>query len=203
MRTCNLKLTSCGSKDDFSLFKEGTFGDYKKLADPNDVLVSHMLHDHDKLYLIENTFAKVPVNVEQYMLQGKIYGIEMGDTVLSVKLRGQDQLNILAEEIKIQMRNKISDPKTCSKNEKKNRKNFLDYTDTSVMKDCKQYQITHLKFGTCGSTMAVSGNSKTETSENYGNKIYSMFQGINITNPFSFSAPKPKGKDQASGEDQV
>ena len=101
------------------------------------------------------------------------------------------------------MRNKISDPKTCSKNEKKNGKNFLDYTDTSVMKDCKQYQIIHLKFGTCGSTTAVSGNSKTETSENYGNKIYSMFQGINITNPFSFSAPKPKGKDQASSEDQV
>ena len=66
---------------------------FKKLAEEDSVIVGHVLHDRDKLFMIENKFCESPRNlIHQSGL--RVYGIEVGDTVLSVKLRAQDQLGV-------------------------------------------------------------------------------------------------------------
>ena len=74
---------------------------FKKLAEEDGVIVSHVLRDRDKLFMIENKFGYSPRN----LIQGsglRVYGMEVGDTVLSVKLRAQEQLGVSAAHLQVE-----------------------------------------------------------------------------------------------------
>ena len=62
--------------------------------------------------MIENVHSTFLPNVDQderTHINPKIVGIEYGDTVLSIKLRGQDQLDIPAHWIRVSRKGKICD----------------------------------------------------------------------------------------------
>ena len=197
LRTRIMKLTSCGSTDDFSLFVKEKFANYRKLDGQDDVIVGHVLREHDKLYLIDNKFVKRPTNIKQSLWQ-EIHGIETGDTILNIKLRAQDQLGYLTEEIKIQLsvRDKAPD---------KGMGNFLfnpmkpveTCTDSSYLQDQGQYQITYQPIPTPMSAsfrldVTAAGSSTMESSQESGNKKHSMFKGATS----SLFSPLEKGENQ-------
>ena len=74
---------------------------FKKLAEEDGVIVSHVLRDRDKLFMIENKFGESPRNLIQESGL-RVYGMEVGDTVLSVKLRAQEQLGISAAHLGVE-----------------------------------------------------------------------------------------------------
>ena len=189
LRTRILKLMSCGSTDDFSLFIKENFTNYRKLAEQEDVIVGHVLREHDKLYLIDNKFVKRPTNIKQSLFR-EIHGIETGDTILNIKLRAQDQLCYLAEEIKIQLSVRDKAPDKGMGNFLFNRMEPIQTcTDSSCLQDQGQYQIIHQPFPTPMSTsfrldVTTAGSFTMESCQESGNKIQSMFEG---TTSFSFS----------------
>ena len=74
---------------------------FKKLAEEDGVIVSHVLRDRDKLFMIENKFGESPRNLIQESGL-RVYGMEVGDTVLSVKLRAQEQLGVSAAHLQVE-----------------------------------------------------------------------------------------------------
>ena len=99
LRKRALNFAAAVSEEDMRLFiKSGV--KYKKLFEPNNMKISDVLSGQEILYIVENTLH-VPLKFVQQFSSKKIIGIQDGDTVLSVKLRGQDQLGIPARKIKV------------------------------------------------------------------------------------------------------
>ena len=99
LRKRALNFAAAVSNEDMRLFiKSGVT--YKKLFEPNNMKISDVLSGQKILYVVEN-ILHIPLKFVQQLSSKKIIGIQDGDTVLSVKLRGQDQLGIPARKIKV------------------------------------------------------------------------------------------------------
>ena len=98
-----LKCTTVQLVDMFTAFVNPTGPKmYRKLAD-DSVCVGDVLYDHARVYAIECSFHTDRVTQDGMYQDNskKIYGLDFGDTVISVKLRGQDQLGIPVHKISV------------------------------------------------------------------------------------------------------
>ena len=71
---------------------------YKKLVEEDGIKITDVLKGSEMLFLIEYTPVLEDMHVKQN-LDSEIIGITEGDTGLSIKLQGQDQLGIAARNI--------------------------------------------------------------------------------------------------------
>ena len=151
-----------------------------------------ILREHDKLYLIDNKFVKRPTNVKQSLWQ-EIHGTETGDTILNIKLRAQDQLGCLAEEVKIQLQvgDKVPDPKGMGKYPLYPTKPTETCADSSFQKDRVQYQIIYQPTPPVKSDSTTASSSTVEANQTFDNKIHYMLEHLDRINVIEMFSHRP------------